>query len=135
MPDVDAEKVCYVILKARELEAEDEGVAADASNPADDKFVSVLTEEAFSTVRLEVGAFIDAIRTKTSNASWSRSHGLDVAISRRRNGTPPSRPQARERRILPTSTSLPGIPLLASHLKSGLDEFDESCDGYASDRQ
>ena len=33
MPDINTEKVCYVILKARELEAEDEGVAADALIP------------------------------------------------------------------------------------------------------
>jgi hypothetical protein len=43
--------------------------------------------------------------------------------------------QARERRVGPTSTYLLGIPLLASHLESGLDEFDESCEGYASDHQ
>ena len=42
-------------------QSEDEGVAANASNSTDDKFVSVLTEEAFSTVRQEVGAFIDAM--------------------------------------------------------------------------
>ena len=61
MPEINTAKVCYVIVRARELESQDEGVAADASNPTDDKFVSVLTEEAFSTVRQEVGAFIDAM--------------------------------------------------------------------------
>lgn len=50
MPDINTEKVCYVIIKARELESEDEGVEADASNPADDKFVSILSEEAYSAV-------------------------------------------------------------------------------------
>ena len=61
MPDINTEKVCYVVIKARELESEDEGVEADASNATDDKFVSVLTEGAFSTIRQEVGAFIDAM--------------------------------------------------------------------------
>ena len=43
MPDINTEKVCFAIVKARELECEDEGVEADASNAADDKFVSVMT--------------------------------------------------------------------------------------------
>ena len=61
MPDINTEKVCFAIVKARELECEDEGVEADASNAADDKFVSVMTEEAFSTVRGELKAYIDAM--------------------------------------------------------------------------
>ncbi len=36
MPDINTEKVCFIIIKARELECEDEGVEADASNAADD---------------------------------------------------------------------------------------------------
>jgi hypothetical protein len=61
MPDINTEKVCFIIVKARELESEDEGVEADASNAADDKFVSVMTEEAFFTVRAELKAYIDAM--------------------------------------------------------------------------
>ncbi len=133
MPDINTEKVCYVILKARELESEDEGVAADASNPADDKFVSVLTEEAFSTVRQEVGAFIDAMdedeQCELVALAWVgrgdfSAEEWDAAVA-----------QARERRVGPTSAYLLGTPLLASHLESGLEEFDESCEGYASDHQ
>jgi len=133
MPDINTEKVCYVIIKARELESEDEGVEADASNPTDDKFVSILTEEAFSTIRQELAGFIDAMdedeqcelvalawvgRGDFSAEEWA------AAVA-----------QARERRKGPTSTYLLGIPLLASFLESGLGEFDESCEGYASDRQ
>src|SRR5208282_988458 len=127
MPDINTEKVCYVIVRARELESEDEGMEADASNPADDKCVSVLTEEAFATIRQEVAAFIDAMdedeqcelvaltwvgRGDFSAKEWA------VAVG-----------QARERRKGPTSAYLLGIPLLASYLESGLDEFDESCEG------
>jgi len=133
MPDINTEKVCYVIVRARELESEDEGVEADASNPTDDKFVSVLTEDAFSTIRQEVAAYIEAMdedeqcelvalawvgRGDFSAEEWT------AAVA-----------QARERRKGPTSTYLLGIPLLASFLESGLSEFDESCEGFASDRQ
>jgi hypothetical protein len=61
MPTINTDKVCFIVVKARELESEDEGVQADASNATDDGFVSVLTEEAFSTVRNEVASFIDAM--------------------------------------------------------------------------
>jgi hypothetical protein len=133
MPDINTEKVCYVIIKARELESEDEGVEADASNASDDKFVSVLTEEAYSSVRDELAAFIEAMdvdeqcelvalawvgRGDFSAEEWT------VAVA-----------QARERRDRPTSEYLLGIPLLASYLETGLGEFDESCEGFESDRQ
>jgi len=133
MPDINTEKVCYVIVKARELESEDEGIEADASNPADDKFVSVLTEEAYSTIRQEVAAFIDAMDEDeqcelvalawVGRGDFSAEEWTDAVI------------QARERRKGPTSAYLLGIPLLASYLESGLGEFDESCEGFASDRQ
>ena len=54
MPDINPDKVCFVIVKARELESEDEGMEFDASNPSDDGFVSVMTEEAYSTIRAEL---------------------------------------------------------------------------------
>jgi Protein of unknown function (DUF3775) len=61
MPTINTDKVCFVVVKARELESEDEGVDADASNATDDHFVSVLTEDAYASVRDEVASFIDAM--------------------------------------------------------------------------
>ncbi len=133
MPDINTEKVCFIIVKARELECEDEGVEADASNAADDKFVSVMTEEAFSTVRGELKAYIDAMdedeqcelvalawigRGDLSAQEWENAVAL-----------------ARERHKGSTSEYLLGIPLLASFLEGGLAELGESCEGYAADRQ
>jgi hypothetical protein len=133
MPDINTAKVGFVIVKARELESEDEGIEADASDAADDKFVSVLTDDAYSSVHLEVTEFIDAMdedeqcelvalawvgRGDFSAAEWAEA----VA-------------EARQRRKGPTSRYLLGIPLLASFLEGGLGEFDESCEGYAADRQ
>ena len=133
MPDINTAKVCFVIVKARELESEDEGIEADASDAADDKFVSVLTDDAYSSVHLELTEFIDAMdedeqcelvalawvgRGDFSAADWAEA----VA-------------EARQRRKGPTSSYLLGIPLLASFLEGGLAEFDESCEGYAADCQ
>src|SRR5208282_6822163 len=61
MPDINTEKVCFVVVKARELESEDEGLETDASNPSDDKFVSVMTDDAYAPVRAELAAYIDAM--------------------------------------------------------------------------
>lgn len=133
MPNINTDKVCYVILKARELESEDEGVEADASNPSDDKFVSVLTEEAFAIVRQELRTFIDAMdeeeQAELVALAWVGrgdfgAQEWDAAVI-----------EARERRQGSTSRYLLGIPLLASYLEEGLDTLGESCEGYEAGRQ
>jgi len=132
-PNINTEKVCYVILKARELESEDEGMEADASNPSDDKFVSVLTEEAFDVVRAELRDFIDAMdeeeQAELVALAWvgRNDFGAEEWIG--------AVAQARDRRQGSTSRYLLGIPLLASYLEDGLEAFGESCEGYAADRQ
>ncbi|HMK89933.1 MAG TPA: DUF3775 domain-containing protein [Methylocystis sp.] len=133
MPDINTEKVCFVILQARELESEDEGVEADASNPSDDKFASILTDSAFASVRAELAGFIDAMdedeQCELVALCWLGRGDFTA------EEWPEAVNQARERRVGPTSKYLLGIPLLASFLEGGLAEVGESCEGYASDRQ
>jgi hypothetical protein len=133
MPDINTEKVCFVIVKARELESEDEGMEPDASNPADDKFISVMTEEAFSSVRAELSEFIDAMdqdeQCELVALAWV---GRGDFTAKEWDG---ALEQARLRRQGLTSEYLLGIPLLASFLESGLSEFGESCEDYAANRQ
>jgi hypothetical protein len=133
MPDINTEKVCYVIAKARELESEDEGMEPDASDAADDKFVSILTEDAYSTIRDELSSFIDSMdvdeQCELVALAWVGRGDFSA------EDWPAAVTQARERRDTPTSQYLLGIPLLASFLETGLGEFDESCEGFASDRQ
>ncbi|MBY6243553.1 DUF3775 domain-containing protein [Methylosinus sp. Sm6] len=133
MPDINTDKVCFVIVKAREIEAEDEGLQPDASNPSDDKFVSVLTEEGYSPNRSELAEFIEAMdedeQAELVALAWVgrgdfSTEDWDAAVV-----------QAKERRKGPTSAYLLGIPLLSSYLEVGLDAFDESCDGFEEDRQ
>ncbi|WP_457798543.1 DUF3775 domain-containing protein [Methylocystis sp. S23] len=133
MPTINTDKVCYVVVKARELESEDEGMDADASNATDDKFVSVLTEDAYDTVRGELAAFIDAMdddeQAELVALMWIgrgdySAEDWDEALR-----------EARARRQGPTSAYLLGSPLLASYLESGLGEFGESCALFAADRQ
>lgn len=133
MPTINTDKVCFIVVKARELESEDEGVQADASNATDDGFVSVLTEEAFATVRNEVASFIDAMDVDeqaelvalmwVGRGEFSADEWKDAVA------------QARARHEGSTSAYLLGVPLLASFLEGGLAEFGESCELYAADRQ
>jgi hypothetical protein len=133
MPEINPEKVCFVIVKARELESEDEGMVSDASNPSDDGFVSVMTEEAFATVRAELKSFIDAMDqdeqcelvalTWVGRGDFTAKEWSAAVV------------QARERRTGSTANYLIGIPLLSSLLEDGLAEFGESCENYAADRQ
>jgi Protein of unknown function (DUF3775) len=133
VPEINTEKVCFLIVKARELECEDEGIEADASNPADDKFVSVMTEEAYDTVRSELKSYIDAMdedeQCELVALAWVGRGDFTAEewVS--------ALAQARERHKGSTSEYLLGIPLLASFLEDGLEEFGESCEGYAADRQ
>lgn len=133
MPTINTDKVCYVVVKARELESEDEGVDADASNPSDDRFVSVMTEEAYDTVRQEIAAYIDAMdeeeQIELVALAWV-GRG-DFAADEWEDALR----EARLRREGATSAYLLGAPLLAAHLENGLGEFGESCALFASDRQ
>ncbi|MGO4870791.1 MAG: DUF3775 domain-containing protein [Roseiarcus sp.] len=134
MPDINTDKVCFVIVKARELESEDEGLEAeDGSNATDDKFVSVMTDEAYESVRAELAAYIDAMDEDeqcelvalvwVGRGEYTAEEWLTAVA------------EARGRRERPTSKYLLDNPLLASHLEYGLAEFDESCEGFADDRQ
>ncbi len=134
MPEINTDKVCYLIVKARELESEDEGVEPDASNATDDRFVSALTEENYSPVHHEIASFIHSMdedeqaelvailfvgRGDFSAEEWDAAVAL--ARERRKDG--------------PVARYLLGHPLLASYLEDGLDALGESCEGFADDRQ
>ncbi|HKH81420.1 MAG TPA: DUF3775 domain-containing protein [Methylovirgula sp.] len=127
-PEINPDKVCFVIAKARELEAEDEGVEPDDSNPTDDEFLSILTESAYGPTRRELVAFINAMDddekaelvalTWTGRGDYS-AREWRVAVA-----------EARARREVETSVYLLGIPLLSDYLEDGLAEFDLSCNDF-----
>jgi hypothetical protein len=131
-PEINPDKVCFVIAKARELGAEDEGVEADDSNPTDDDFRSILSDRAYKPIRRELVAFIDALDddekaelvalTWTGRGDYS-AREWRVAVA-----------EARARREGETSVYLLGIPLLGDYLEDGLSEFDMSCNDF-NDRE
>jgi len=127
MPDISPEKVAFVIAKARELESEDEGLERDASNAADDRFVSVMSDGGAASARAELVGFVEAMdedeQCELVALSWvgrgqfTREEWANALA------------EARARRERPTAEYLLGNPMLAAHLESGLAEFDDSGEG------
>jgi len=59
---ISSEKVCFLIVKAREFDAKDEITEPDpGSNPSDDKDVSVLEDHADDPVLEEVTSLIKSL--------------------------------------------------------------------------
>lgn len=129
-PEINTDKVCFVIAKAGELEAEDEGIGADDSNPTDDESTFVLTDEAYGPVSRELTEFIDALdedeQAELVSLVWIgrgdySARELRIAIA-----------EAKARKEMKTSRYLLGIPLLSDYLKDGLAEFGLDCEDFYS---
>src|SRR3972149_2010525 len=59
---ISPEKVCYVVIKAREYDVKDVVTDPDSgSNPSDDSMLSVLEDHHDDPVAAEMRAFIDAL--------------------------------------------------------------------------
>jgi hypothetical protein len=128
MPDINSDKVCFVIVKAREFDVQDEGLEDDESNASDDKFVSVYASGKDDSVRKELKEFIESMdedeqcelvalcwigRGDFSPEEWK------IAVA-----------EARSRRQGSTADYLIGIPLVSDYLEEGLSRFDLSCEGF-----
>lgn len=122
--EINPEKVGYVIVKARELLAEDEGLRADASNAADDGERAILTDSADGPVRAELTQYLEALDEEESAALvallWIGRGDFE------REEWANALSQARERRESPTAAYLLGEPLLPDYLEEALAAF-----GYA----
>jgi Protein of unknown function (DUF3775) len=125
MPDINPEKVCFVVTKARELLSEDEGLKPDASNATDDGEQSILTDAAYGPVHAELAQFIADLDEDETAALvgllWIGRGDFEPkdwedAVA-----------QARERRESPTATYLLGEPLLPDYLEDALAAFGHSC--------
>ena len=119
---IATDKVCFIIVKAREFDAKDVVTEPDpASNPSDDAMVSVLEDHEDDPVLSELLAFISAL---------SEDEQIDlVALMRlgRGDGTIEEwkdlRRQAAEGRNDRTASYLLGEPMLGDLLAEGLDAF------------
>ncbi len=126
---VSPEKVCFIIVKAREFDAKDPASEPDpGSNPSDDKGIAVLEEHGDDPVAEELTAFIEAL---------SQDEQIDlVALAwLGRDGTssddwPETRREAARAHNDRTAAYLLGMPMLADFVEEGLSMLGQSCEEF-----
>jgi hypothetical protein len=124
---ISPDKVCFIVIKAREFDGKDALTDVDdGSNATDDGMRGVLEDGSDDPVRSEL---TDAIRGLNEDEqidlvalTWL-GRGDDVV-----GNWTALREQARSRREGSTARYLLGIPLLADYLEEGLDLMGLSCD-------
>lgn len=131
--NVSVEKVCYIIIKAREFDAKVDPVEPDpGSNPADDQERGILEDYADDPTLTELRAAIDDLnddeiidvialawmgRGDFGKEEWQEARAL-----------------ARERHRRHSATYLVGMPALGDYLEEGLAVLGYSCGDYEAGR-
>ena len=124
---ISSEKVCYIIVKARQFEAKD--VVADpdsGSNPVDDGMVSVLEDQPDDPVYEELTAFIGALdqdeQIDLIALTWLGRGDASV------DEWDDLRTEAARTHAERAVAYLLGLPLLPEHLEEGLSQFGRACE-------
>jgi len=124
-PTIALEKVCYVVIRAREFDTRYVTEEPDASNASEDRFWDTLAARRSDPTVIELVEFIRAMdvdeRAELVALLWvgrgdfdKDEWGAAVAL-------------ARERADTSTARYLLGTPLLADLLQEGLAAFDLGC--------
>lgn len=126
---ISTEKICYVIVKGRELDVKDVVTEPDpGSNAADDGMVSVLEDHADDPTLQELVTFLTGLnedeqidlvalmwlgRGDGTLEDWDTLHEEAAGAHNAR-----------------TPAYLLGNPLLADHLEDGLSQLGQSCEDF-----
>ena len=129
---ISTEKICFVVLKAREFDVKDADTSSDedGSNPADDRMVEVLEDRPDDPVDQELVAFIEAMsedeQVDLVTLTWlgRGDGGLEDWDDLRAEA-------AREHKR--TASYLLGIPRLPDFLEGALAAFGRSCEEFEED--
>jgi hypothetical protein len=127
---ISHEKVCFVIMKAREFEVKD---AVTEPNPgsiqSDDRMISVLEDHGDDPVQQELTAFVSAL------CEDEQVDLVALAWLGRDDNTVEDWPDIREEaarayrtRKAHTANYLLGMPLVSEYLEEALSTFGVSCD-------
>jgi hypothetical protein len=129
VPDllISTDKVCFIIAKARQFDAKEEGGDPDeGSNPSDDGMREVLEDDPDDPVEQELKTFIRGLdldeQIELIALAWlgRGDGGLDEWTALRSSAR-----DAHDRRV---ASYLMGIPLLSDYLEEGLSQFGLSCE-------
>jgi hypothetical protein len=129
MPDINPEKVCFLITKARVFDVKEGEVdPGESSNPSDEGFRLVLGGFRGDPVGEELRSFIDSLdedeQVDLVALAWTGRGDFDAAQWKEAVGL------ARSRRSGSTAEYLLGIPLLGDYLEEGLAAFGLSCEEF-----
>jgi len=124
---ISPEKVCFVIIKAREFSVKDVVTEPDAgSNATDDGMIAVLEDHGDDPVQQEISEFIDAMtedeRVDLVALAWL-GRG-DATLEEWADLRGEALRAANDR----TAEYLLGMPLASDFLEEGLSLFGESCE-------
>jgi hypothetical protein len=130
---ISSESVCFIIVKAREFDAQDVVTDPDSgSNAADDKMASVLEAHSDDLTQKELVAFINALSDE------EQADLVALLWLGRGDGTLEDwddlRDEAQRQHNNRTSAYLLGEPLLSDHLEEGLSQFGLTCEDFEIDR-
>ena len=130
---IPLEKVCFIIMKAKEFDAKDEVTDPDSgSNPSDDMQAAVLEDHGNDPVQEELRSLIMSLsfdeQVDLVALMWL---GRDDYTAEDWGAIRAEAVEAHNRR---TASYLCGSPLLADHLADGLSALGYSCVDYEMDR-
>jgi len=126
---ISSESVCFIIVKAREFDAQDVVTDPDSgSNAADDKMASVLEAHSDDLTQKEIVAFINALSDE------EQADLVALLWLGRGDGTMEDwddlRDEAQRQHNNRTAAYLLGEPLLSDHLEEGLSQFGLTCEDF-----
>jgi len=130
---ISPEKVCFVIIKAREFDAKDEVTEPDpGSNPADDKDAAALEEHEDDPVVEEITSLINSLSEDEQidlvALAWLGRDDYSAS------DWPAVREEATGAHNQRTAEYLLGMPLLGDFLEEGLSMLGYSCEEFEINR-
>ena len=130
---ISPEKVCFIIVKAKEFDAKDEVTEPDpASNPSDDDDIEVLEDHGDDPVVEELTGFIDALSEDEQidlvALAWLGRDDYDA------DDWDSVRDEAAQAHNARTASYLLGMPLLGDFLEEGLSLLGYSCEEFEEGR-
>lgn len=130
---ISPEKVCFIIIKAREYDAKEDVVEPDpGSNPSDDKDVEVLEDYGDDPVVQEITSLINSLSVDEQvdlvAMAWLGRDDYTAA------DWPEVRKEAAEAHNERTAQYLLGIPDLGDVLEEGLSMLGFSCEDFEMGR-
>lgn len=133
---ISPEKVCFIILKAREYDAKDQVTDPDSgSNPSDDNMIAVLEDHGDDPVLEELTSFIAGLsedeQVDLVTLAWL---GRDDNTVEDWDALREEAARAHSTRAKQAAEYLLGMPLISDYLDEGLSLLGRSCDGLQSGR-